>query len=133
MQTSLIILVSQQSNKKSYDRWYCIIHKTVNDTTYQQLDRYGNGISYSVLGDTLIFLVPFFCTVEIYGRIIKQCIFFHSDKKSIKSTVHTRGHVFNPFTTKKFFLSDSIENLTKDSLKYSKILLFQTKNFMLHC
>jgi hypothetical protein len=39
----------------------------------------------------------------------------------------------NPFTTKKFFLSDSNENLTVDLLKYSKIFLFQTKNFISHC
>jgi hypothetical protein len=38
--------------------------------------------------------------------------------------------VLNPFTTKKFFLSDSAENL---SLNYSKIFLFQTKKFISHC
>ncbi len=31
----------------------------------------------------------------------------------------------NPFTTKKFFLSDSAENLTVNSLDYSKIFLFK--------
>ncbi len=39
----------------------------------------------------------------------------------------------NPFTTKKFFLFDSTENLIVDSLKYSKIFLFQTKIFISHC